>query len=253
MAAWILAIGLCSFGVDLRPALEVPALRVPMPAAGTIWRTAGGPGKGKFLVARRQLIDPNFNQTVVLLVEHSEEGALGLVINRPTEVKLSDVLEIDGAARLVEPVYSGGPVAHGRMLMLLRAPETPEGAQPVFEDVHSSGSRELLERLVTQQGAVEHFRVYAGHAGWAPGQLEAEIERGGWHVAPADSDLVFSMAPENVWPELNRRAAARWTRRRGKPAGGMETASAQGGRGADVRHPAWIDSAPGRPQPEVLP
>ncbi len=253
MPGFILALGILGFGVGLHSLAPSPADREPVPLPSATRAAPGGPGKGRFLVARRSLVDPNFSQTVVLLIEYGDQGAMGLIVNRPTEVKLSEVLEIEGAERLLEPVYSGGPVAHGRMLMLLRAQEAPEGALPVFRDVHSSGSRELLDQLVAQPGSVKQFRVYAGHAGWAPGQLEAEIDRGGWHVMPGDPELVFSSAPKSVWRELIRRAVTRWTRRKEGPAGGVATRSARGGRGTDVSRSVGIGSEPGSLRSVTLP
>ena len=219
-------LGLLSLGLGTQagaqPGAPARDQAVARPAAD---RTAAGqpgqPGKGKFLVASRSLADPNFRRTVVFLVEYGEQGALGVIVNRPTAAKLSDVVEPEGAERLDDPIYWGGPVAHGAMLLLLRASEAPEGALPVFRNVYRSGSRELLERLLSHPDSVENLRIYSGHAGWIPGQLEAEIERGGWHVMPADPDLVFTTAPSAVWSELIRRATALRARRESVPSGGQ--------------------------------
>lgn len=209
MSGWILLTGVLIFGVASHPGAPPPSRPTGL-AISTAWTAPLRLAKGKLLVAREQMIDPNFAESVVLLLEYGEEGAMGLIVNRPTEVSLSDVLEIDGAERLAEPIYIGGPVARGRMMLLLRAPTSPEEAQRVFEDVHFSASKTLLERMVSRPAAEERFRVYAGHAGWAAGQLDSEIERGGWHIMPGDPDLVFSKAPTAVWPELIRRTTTRW-------------------------------------------
>jgi len=217
MRAFILVLGLLSLGSGAQP--EAPAREQAVAGPAALRATAGQPGKGKLLVASKSLLDPNFSRTVVFLIEYNEQGALGVIINRPTEAKLSDLVELEGAERLGEPIYWGGPVARGAMQLLLRAKEAPEGALPVFRDVYRSGSRELLERLLSDPDAVEHLRLYSGYAGWAPGQLEAEIARGGWRVMPGDPNLVFSRAPSTVWPELTRRATNLRARRQGLPPG----------------------------------
>jgi len=217
MRAFILVLGLLSLGLGAQP--DAPAREQPVAGPAADRATAGQPGKGKFLVARKSLVDPNFSRTVVFLVEYGEQGAMGVIINRPTAVKLSDLVELEGAERLGEPIYWGGPVARGTMQLLLRASEAPEGALPVFRDVYRGGSRELLERLLSDPDSAEDLRIYSGHAGWAPGQLEAEIDRGGWHVMPGNPNLVFTSAPSTVWPELIRRATTLWARREGVPSG----------------------------------
>ena len=213
MSLWFLLAGSLSSGIGAIPVGAPPADRLAHSRASAVWSSYAALGRGKLLVAREQLIDPNFAESVVLLLEYGEDGATGLIINRPTEVSLSEVLEMEGAERLAEPVYVGGPVARGQMMLLLRVPGSPEDTRRVFEDVHVGGSRALLERMIAQPAAEERFRVYSGHSGWAPGQLEMEIERGGWHVMPGDADLVFSTAPSSVWPQLIRRTTTRWTRR----------------------------------------
>jgi putative transcriptional regulator len=170
-----------------------------------------GPAQGKFLVASRELEDPNFSQTVVLLLKYDPQGAVGLVIDRPTEMTLSMLLpEIKGLEGRPDAVYLGGPVAMTQFLMLVRAPSQPEGARQVFADVYVSSSRELLLSMIADSPGGESFRVYAGYAGWAPGQLDREVARGGWHVMSAASDLVFDEQPSQVWPRLIARTSVQW-------------------------------------------
>lgn len=163
---------------------------------------------GSFLVASRGLLDPNFSRTVVLLLDYSDNGALGLIINRPTEVELSRMVsDLEGAEDRSETVWVGGPVAHWQMVLLVRSAAEVEGAERVFEDVHFTASRVVLERVL--DGDVE-FRVYAGYAGWGAGQLEGEVQRGGWHVLPGDPEMVFDPAPLEIWQELISRGEAQW-------------------------------------------
>lgn len=185
----------------------VAAVVVTLVAASTAVADPGArPGKGKFLVAKRHLWDPNFTRTVVLLVDHGPEGAMGLVVNRSSEVKIETVLpDLEGVGGRSDTVFLGGPVAREMMILLLRADSQPEGALHVFDDVYVSSSPLLLERLIGEGVPPHRLRAFTGHAGWAPGQLETEVGRGDWLIWPADADTVFDRAPEAVWPRLIRR------------------------------------------------
>ncbi len=169
--------------------------------------------KGKFLVASRRLSDPNFHQTVVLLIEYGMEGAMGLVINRPSQVKLATVFpDIKGLKQREDSIYLGGPVAVNRMLMLIGSPKTPQRSIPVLGDVYLSSSLEELERLIKDAAENERFRIFAGYSGWAPNQLDFERTRGDWHVLKADAETIFTQNPSELWQELIRRATVKWVR-----------------------------------------
>jgi putative transcriptional regulator len=163
---------------------------------------AAQPAAGKFLVAARGLSDPNFERSVVLLVQHGAEGSWGLVINRPTGVPLAKLFaEEPGLRRQDGILFAGGPVGAGRFLLLLRARRPPEASRPVFADVYLSWTPPPLR----DARGISELRVYSGYAGWAPGQLEAEIARGDWRLLPAEAPLVFERRSERVWEELARR------------------------------------------------
>ena len=163
-------------------------------------------GIGDFLIATRDLRDPRFSRTVVLLFEHGPEGTLGLIVNRPTTRKLAELLpEMEGLAERDDTVYVGGPVLPGAMLMLVRSDSAPADSLQALDGVHYSGSRELLAELIGRGDGGELFRVYAGHAGWAPGQLEWEVKRRSWHVVPADGAAVFDEEPLELWDRMIRR------------------------------------------------
>lgn len=171
------------------------------------------PSKGRFLIASRQLLDPNFAETVVLLLEYNRQGAMGLIINRPSEMKLSLVLpEIEALRQRPDTIYHGGPVAKNQLLLLIRTTSPPEGSRQVFKDIHLSSSQEVIQRMIKNAEGEERFRVYAGYAGWAPGQLDKEIATGGWHVLGADAETVFDKSPEEIWPDLIHRSSAQWVR-----------------------------------------
>ena len=161
-----------------------------------------------FLIAMPAMGDPNFDRTVTFVCEHNDDGALGLVINRPTEVELSEmVTDVEGVEGGEGTVWVGGPVAHWQVVLLVRSAGEVEGAERVFEDVHFTGSREVLQRVLASD---TEFRTYAGYAGWGPEQLEGEIDRGGWHVLPGDPDMVFDAAPLELWRELIARGEGQW-------------------------------------------
>ncbi|MFN3323109.1 MAG: YqgE/AlgH family protein [Bryobacteraceae bacterium] len=161
---------------------------------------------GKFLVASRDLPDPNFSETVVLLTQYDEEAVMGLVINRPTRIPLSRVFEeVQDAKGGSDPIFSGGPVRTAGVLALHRSPTKVEEAQRIFDDVYLVSTTRLLEKLLLAGPDRSVFRVYLGYAGWAPGQLEREVELGAWHIFPGDSAAVFHLEPESVWPRLIRR------------------------------------------------
>lgn len=190
------------FAMAVATVVATPAVDAEEPGPDT-------PAKGRFLIASRELLDPNFVQTVVLLVDYSSEGAMGVVVNRPTKTRVAELLpELDEVQERDETVWVGGPVATWQMVLLARSTMAQEGTQIVFADVIFSGSSDVLKRLIGEDG---EFRIYAGHAGWAPGQLEREIDRGGWHVLPAKVDMVFDPAPHDLWPELIRRSSVQWT------------------------------------------
>lgn len=160
---------------------------------------------GKFLVAARSMQDPNFAETVVLLVDHEPEGSWGLVVNRPTTVKLSELFAKDAfLRRRRDTLHYGGPVEPARVLILVRSSAELVDSRALFEDVRLAWSPEALKALGDPVKA--ELRVFAGYAGWASGQLEAEIARNDWLILPAEARLVFSETPEAVWEILQARS-----------------------------------------------
>ena len=159
--------------------------------------------KGVLLVAHPSLMDPNFQQTVVLVCEHGAEGTLGVIINRPTEVPLSEALPNVSVLKGTSYVlFAGGPVQPDGILMLFRVVEAPNQLRKIFERVYLGLNREVLERVITKPNPTETFRAYAGYAGWAPGQVEFEMAMGSWAVVPADTSSVFDKASETLWAEM---------------------------------------------------
>lgn len=169
--------------------------------------------KGKFLVASRDMKDPRFAETVILLVEYGSNGATGLIVNRPTEVRLSLVLpEVKGVEHRKDIVYIGGPVSLGQMLMLIQSRGKPGDARHVFQDIYVSGSQKVLEEMISKTETGRRFRVYAGYSGWAPQQLDRELGRGDWHILEAEVKTIFDKEPSQIWPELIQRGTAQWVK-----------------------------------------
>lgn len=168
---------------------------------------------GVFLVAKPELLDPNFRETVVLITQPEVGGGpLGVIVNRPLDARLSEV--IPGAANVPEQfdqIYGGGPVMPNALLFLVRSEVRPERSLQVLADVYLSSDAGLIEQIVRGEVSVPAFRAYAGFAGWAPGQLQAEIVRGGWYVIQADADTVFALDASSVWAELIKRITTRST------------------------------------------
>jgi len=158
---------------------------------------------GQLLVAPRDPPDPHFAETVILLVQHDEEGAVGLMINRRTRVPISEALDRSGVANgRSEPIYMGGPVELSGVLALLRSHSAPEDATQIFADVYAISTKSLLEKTLASKADSSQFRVYLGYCGWGAGQLENEVKRGGWHVFDGDASLVFDSDPATVWQRL---------------------------------------------------
>ncbi len=151
--------------------------------------------QGKLLIAAPELQDPNFAKTVVLLLQHGEEGALGVVLNRPTDKTVGELwADLDeGQCESPEFVYSGGPVP-GPLLALHSDVFLAE--KQVMSEVYVAASREKLCELVEQE--VIPFKLFVGNAGWGAGQLEHELELGGWLTLTATIDLVFS-DDDDLW------------------------------------------------------
>jgi putative transcriptional regulator len=154
---------------------------------------------GKVLVASRKSQDADFAQTVILLVRHDTQATIGLFVNRPLNIPMSEVYpELKGGQL---KLYAGGPVTVG-IRALYRSRVKPENAAHIFDDVFMISTKALLGKMVQAGTPSSVFRVYAGYTGWSPGQLKDEIGRGLWHVFAGDASVVFDPHPETVWSRL---------------------------------------------------
>jgi len=156
--------------------------------------------RGSLLIAGPTLLDPNFRRTVVLVAEHTEEGAVGVILNRPSGMTVAD------AAPDLEPlvggetaIFSGGPVQPTAGVVLA---EVPGAEEPIFADVVMLPGLSELGEVADSAG---RLRVFAGYAGWGAGQLDSELGRDDWIVEPSSPDDAFTDAPEELWADVLRR------------------------------------------------
>ena len=161
---------------------------------------------GRVLVASRNLGDPHFAKTVILLVHYDAQGVLGLVLNHRTDVPLSRVLDsLKTAKDRSDPVYLGGPLETASVFALYQSPAKPEGAEHIFGGVYLINSKPLFEQTISAQPKADVFHVYLGYAGWTQDQLQQEVELGAWFVFPAEAGTVFNADPDALWPEMIRK------------------------------------------------
>ncbi len=169
---------------------------------------------GKLLVAARDLPDPSFAETVVLLIEFSDQGAMGLIVNQQTEVPLARLFpNLTPPQAKTTTVFSGGPVRVQEILALLRSDRTHTDSLNVVSDVHLVRSRELLDEILAAGTGPDRLRVYVGYAGWSPGQLDQETAHHAWHVFDGDGSIVFDPDPGSLWSRQILRTEGRLARR----------------------------------------
>ena len=165
--------------------------------------------RGKLLLASPTLLDPNFVRTVVLIAEHTEEGAMGLVLNRPAASTVSEAVpDLAWLTGDDEQVYVGGPVAETAVIVLAEFDRPDVAGALVDDDLGFIGTDaddpEVLE------GAIRRARVFAGHAGWGPGQLEDELAEEAWIIEPPQREEIFTLDPGDLWASVLRRKGQRF-------------------------------------------
>ena len=162
--------------------------------------------RGKLLIASPALLDPNFARTVVLITEHNEEGAMGVVLNRPSETEVGEVAPELGAIVAAEPVFIGGPVQPQALVVLAEFNEPSIAAWVLVADVgFVAAEPDELEQ------AIRRGRVYAGYSGWGSGQLEGELAEDAWIVEPPMPAELFADDPEQLWQDVLARKGGQFT------------------------------------------
>ena len=159
--------------------------------------------RGKLLIASPALFDPNFRRTVVLVAEHGEEGALGIVLNRPSETTVGEAApELQGLVDLDDPLYVGGPVEPSAIVVLAEFDDAGEAAALVLDDVGFLRPGAPYDELVD---VTRRARVFAGYAGWGPGQLDGEVDAEDWIVEPPAPDDILGARALDLWSVVLQR------------------------------------------------
>jgi putative transcriptional regulator len=183
--------------------------------SGMSWPTSADDTKpltAILLVARAELPDFNFKDSIVLVMNNIGPGPAGVIVNRPTKIAVSHLFpDLERLAQLDDKVYFGGPVEIASVSFVFRANAPPSDSIQVLDGVYFSTNRELLSELLGRDKPMDGLRIFIGHSGWAPGQLEAEIAHGDWTLAPTDTDAIFGGKPEHPWPEQHEPGAVHRT------------------------------------------
>jgi putative transcriptional regulator len=153
--------------------------------------------RGQLLIAGPSLLDPNFWRTVVLVVEHTEEGALGLVVNRPSDTTVAEAVpELGELVDLSESLFIGGPVAPSSVIVLAEFEDASDSALIAFDDIGVLSTNAPVQQ---RSAGVRRGRAFVGHSGWGPGQLDSELERDDWILEPARGEDAFAEEPLELW------------------------------------------------------
>lgn len=151
------------------------------------------------MIAGPSLLDSNFFRAVVLMIEHSDDGALGLVLNRPSQTTVGEaVAELEQLLDLDDPLFIGGPVQTSSLIVLAEFEDAGDAALIAFDDVGVLATGAAVE----EPSGVRRSRAFVGHAGWGPGQLDAEIERGDWILERALREDAFADQPTDLWESV---------------------------------------------------
>jgi putative transcriptional regulator len=164
--------------------------------------------QGLFLMSAGHLRDPSFFRTVVLMLEHTPETAMGLVINRPSAMTIRKALSAAGAVNAGDaPLFIGGPVEPNSLFILHNCTALAASDREVAPGIFLAGSEHSFDAVVNpeESGETPRFRLLSGYAGWSGGQLEGELARGDWHILPADPALVLEDDPYGIWEVCLRR------------------------------------------------
>ena len=182
----------------------VGALCALLLLAGSSWPASDPDTKpltAILLIARDDLPDSNFADSVVLVMNNLGSGPIGIIINRPMPIPVSRLFpDLKRLAKVRDKVYFGGPVDFGSVWFLFRAAAPPEHAIQACDGVYLSADRQLLLQLLGRDNPLDSLRIFVGHAGWAPGQLEAEIAQRDWTLKRAEMEAIFSDKSEHTWP-----------------------------------------------------
>jgi len=163
--------------------------------------------QGQLLISSPALVDPHFRRTVILITHHDEEGAMGLVLTRPSDVRVEDAIpELARLPGADDVVHVGGPVQPEAIMALAEFEDAEDALVPIVGTVGFVSAEASVEEL-----SIRRIRVFAGYSGWSPGQLEAELEEPSWIVADAEPDDVFASDPDELWRAVLERKGGQFT------------------------------------------
>ena len=171
---------------------------------------------GVFLIAARNLNDPNFSKTVILITDYNETGTAGLIINRQTTITIDQAIpQLAEFNTTTQYLNFGGPVAINNLSLLVQTDINlePPNTKQIFSDVYLINATEFLSLLSKESQYEQNFRLYLGYAGWAAGQLESELLRGDWYIWHANAEVIFNMTIDSIWHELIKLVTAKWVMR----------------------------------------
>jgi putative transcriptional regulator len=167
------------------------------------WPASAGEGRpltAILLIAQGIPPESDFADSVVLTMNNLGPAPVGIIVNRPSPILVSEIFpDLKHLERVHDKVYFGGPVELDTVWFLVRAAKPPEHAIQAVDDVYLSADRDLLRRLLSRKKPMDGLRIFIGHAGWAPGQLENEIGQGAWTLERASADAVFNGKTEQPW------------------------------------------------------
>ena len=163
------------------------------------------------LVSKKDMRDPFFRDSVVLVTHRVGPAPVGVILNRATGIVVNTALPEAARRSKEEVVFFGGPVDVEGLLVIFRAKDPPGDAVEVLDGVYMTMRRETINALLARNPPIQDLRVYAGYAGWAPGQLETEVARGDWHLVRADAATIFEKRPDVLWRDLEHKAAGKLT------------------------------------------
>jgi len=169
------------------------------------------PKKGRFLVATSNLAQTSFKETVIFVTHYSSRGATGIAINRPANIPMKEAFpSIKELKNIDDTIFLGGPVKTDGIFVLMKTKRPHAGMREVVENIYFTVGISAVIHGIPKSVEGEATRAYAGYSGWAPGQLQAEIERGDWIIVEADPGIIFDENPDNVWKELTKIWSGNW-------------------------------------------
>jgi putative transcriptional regulator len=157
---------------------------------------------GKLLVMERDAPDPKFAESVILLTHYSEDGVVGLMLNRPSNISVSRLKEFDGTANRSDPLYVGGPVQLDFVTALVRTTNVPPDGIRVAADLYAVQTKQGLEAALKTSKGTEDLRIYLGYCGWTLPQLENEVKLGSWYIFNSGEAFTFDSTPSTLWKRL---------------------------------------------------